>query len=120
MNTETPDQVRAAERARCAAELLTHSAERMASAMTRYAGGDRDALATVRYASAIEQAARLLESGELTLPAAPAPATRLEDLPPQRRQEVAGEIIAHLQAPALARRAAGTDLRLVDGPNGGA
>ncbi|MGC5012587.1 hypothetical protein ACLQ2R_17625 [Streptosporangium sp. DT93] len=49
-----------------------------------------------------------------------AAATRPADLPPEKLQQVAAEIVAHLQAPEPGTPAAGGDERAVDGPNGGA
>ncbi|MDF5758569.1 hypothetical protein [Spongiactinospora sp. TRM90649] len=60
------DRARADERARCVAELRAYAKPRMDAAVTEVAGGDDDGLGGVFRAAAIESAARLLESGQLT------------------------------------------------------
>lgn len=60
------EQARADERNRCAAELRRHSSERMDVGVKQVASGDDGGLAVISYASAMDRAARLLESGELT------------------------------------------------------
>ncbi|SEN90994.1 hypothetical protein [Nonomuraea pusilla] len=69
-NTKTIDeqQIRADERARCVAELRTYSADRMQAAVSKVIEGKDEGFASVAHAAAVERAARLLESGELTVP----------------------------------------------------
>lgn len=59
------EQARADERGRCVAELRRHSSERMDVGVQQVASGDDGGLAVVSYASTMDRAARLLESGEL-------------------------------------------------------
>ncbi len=60
--------VRADERRRCVAELRGHSKERMDTAVSEVSAGRDNGFAGVRFASTLDKAARLLESGELSVP----------------------------------------------------
>ncbi|MFI6510053.1 hypothetical protein ACIBCT_20810 [Streptosporangium sp. NPDC050855] len=70
MSTETPEQIRADERARCVAELRTYSEELMSASVSQVSAGKDEGFGGVRFAASMGRAAQLLESGKLTPPAA--------------------------------------------------
>jgi hypothetical protein len=67
-DTRTEVAIRADERARCVAELRAYSADRMNAAVSEVTAGKDEGFASVAHAAAVDRAARLLESGELTAP----------------------------------------------------